>query len=249
MVLALSRFVGQQAILATIAVYLGRLVPGQSVAILAELQRSASQTGTFGWVFGGTLVFFSSLAFSVLEKSLSVIFQHRLERESRNFLVSALLPYCYVVLLVFGMLAMTLVSEYLLAIGAEHVDVLGHTWPLKGVSGALLYLMGVVAEIILLTSLYAFTPAGTATWRHALVGGCTATVLWEIIRHVLIWYFRTRTQVGLIYGSLTSTVLILTSFEIFAILILLGAQVIAEYERVGAEQDLRPLAPVDRSHP
>jgi YihY family inner membrane protein len=237
LLLALSQFVDQQALLATIGVYLEQLVPGQSSAILNELYRFSSQSSAIGWVLGGTLIFFSSLAFSVLEKSMSVIFLHRIELHRRHFLVSALLPFCYIALLAFGMLLMTLISGYLLAIGAGHVGVLGHMWSLKGVSGGLVYLLGVVAEIILLTSLYVFMPTGKPTWRHALLGACAATVLWEIIRRVLIWYFRTRSQVGLVYGSLTSTIVILTSFEMFAIVLLLGAQVIAEYERIGTETE------------
>lgn len=243
MLVALSRFVDQQALIATIGDYLEQLVPGQSSAVLAELYRFSLHSSAMSWVLFGTLLFFSSLAFSVLEKSMSVIFLHRFGLGKRHFTVSALIPYCCIVLVAFGLLLMTLVSGWLLAIGAERIEVLGHTWSLKGVSGGLLYLMGVGAEIILLTSLYVFMPVGKPTWRHALVGACAATVVWEIIRHLLVWYFRTRSQIGLVYGSLASAIVILTSFEIFAILLLLGAQVIAEYERLGPERKGLPPTP------
>jgi YihY family inner membrane protein len=239
----LSRFVDQRALLATMGVYLERLVPGQSSAVLDELHRFSSQSTAISWTLFGTLVLFSSLAFSVLEKSMSVIFLHRIELQRRHFVVSALLPFCYIALLAIGLLLLTLISGALLAVGAERISVMGHVWSLKGVSGGLLYLLGVVAEIILLTSLYVFMPVGKPTWRHALVGACAATVVWEIIRHLLVWYFRTRSQVGLVYGSLTSAVIILTSFEIFAILLLLGAQVIAEYERIDSAPTDLPSTP------
>jgi membrane protein len=51
--------------------------------------------------------------------------------------------------------------------------------------------------------------AGRPSWRHALVGGITATVLWEITRHVLVWYFRTLSQVNVVYGSLTTSIVVL----------------------------------------
>jgi uncharacterized BrkB/YihY/UPF0761 family membrane protein len=41
--------------------------------------------------------------------------------------------------------------------------------------------------------------------------------------------------VKVVYGSLTTAILALLSVEIGAILLLLGAQVIAEYERIGRE--------------
>jgi len=136
---------------------------------------------------------------------------------------------------------MTLVSGSLQAIGAENIDFLGRSWSLRGVSGVLLYLLGVMGEILVLTSIYLVMPVGRPSWRHALIGGITATVLWEITRHVLVWYFGTLSQVSMVYGSLTTSIVVLLSLEIAATLLLLGAQVIAEYERIGTKsQDAAP---------
>ena len=86
----------------------------------------------------------------------------------------------------------------------------------------------------MLTSVYLVMPAGRLDWRHALIGGVTAALLWEITRHVLVWYFATLSQVNVVYGSLTTAIVVLLSLEIAATLLLLGAQVISEYERIGA---------------
>jgi uncharacterized BrkB/YihY/UPF0761 family membrane protein len=67
--------------------------------------------------------------------------------------------------------------------------------------------------------------------RHALLGGIVAAVLWEIARHILVWYFSTLSFVNVIYGSLGTAVVILLSLEVASIILLLGAQVIAEFER------------------
>ena len=48
----------------------------------------------------------------------------------------------------------------------------------------------------------------------ALIGGITATVLWEIARHVLVWYFGTLSQVSVVYGTLTTSIVVLLSLEI-----------------------------------
>jgi hypothetical protein len=61
-----------------------------------------------------------------------------------------------------------------------------------------------------------------------------AALLWEVSRHGLIWYFSTLSQIGAVYGSLTTAIAVLLSLEIAAALLLLGAQVISEYERVDA---------------
>jgi YihY family inner membrane protein len=179
-----------------------------------------------------TMLFFSSLAFTVLENAMSIIFHHRVAIRRRHFVISALLPYCYILLLGVGLLLATLVAGVLQAIGAERVYFLGHSWSLGGVSSLLLYLLGLAGEIFVLTSIYLVMPVGRLSLRHALIGGVTATVLWEITRHILVWYFATLSQVNLVYGSLTTAIAVLLSLEIAATLLLLGAQVISEYERL-----------------
>jgi len=147
--------------------------------------------------------------------------------------VSALLPYLYILSLGVGMLLVTLVAGSLQAIGQESVEFLGRTWSLHGVSGVLLYLLGLAGEIFVLTSVYLVMPVGRLRVSHALIGGVTAALLWEITRHVLVWYFATLSQVSVVYGSLTTAIVVLLSLEIAAALLLFGAQVISEYERIG----------------
>ena len=132
-----------------------------------------------------------------------------------------------------GLLLVTLVAGSLQAVGKESVELLGREWSLSGFSGALLYLLGLAGEVFVLTSVYLVMPAGRLRWRHALIGGITAAVLWEITRHVLVWYFATLSQVSVVYGSLTTAIVVLLSLEIGATLLLFGAQVISEYERIG----------------
>jgi membrane protein len=112
------------------------------------------------------------------------------------------------------------------------------------VSGALLYLIGFAGEVFVLTSVYMVMPVGRLSMRHALIGGVTAAVLWELTRHLLRWYFATLSQVNVVYGSLTTSIMVLLSLEIAATLLLLGAQVISEYERVGKRDPKAPPTPL-----
>jgi YihY family inner membrane protein len=230
-VIALSHVIDQRELLDTLGLYLGWLIPGQAKAIVAELASFLEHRDVMGWLLLLTMLFFSSLAFTVLENAMSVIFVHRVVIRRRHFLVSALLPYCYILLLGAGLLVVTLVSGSLQAMGEESVKFLGHTWGLGGLSGVLLYLLGVGGEIFLLTSVYLVMPVGRLLLRHALIGGVTAALLWEITRHLLRWYFATLSQVSTVYGSLTTAIVVLLSLEVAAVLLLFGAQVISQYER------------------
>ena len=241
-VIALSHVVEEAELLDAMARYIGWLVPGQGDAMTAELASFLAHRDVLGWVLLATMLFFSSLAFTVLENAMSVIFHHRVKTRRRRFVVSALLPYCYILLLGAGTLIVTLVAASLQAMGEESLQFFGNTWYLHGISGVLLYLLGVAGEIFVLTSIYLVMPVGRLSLRHALLGGVTAALLWEVTRHVLVWYFATLSQVGEVYGSLTTAIVVLLSLEIGATLLLFGAQVIAEFERLdrGAKVDAPP---------
>ncbi len=242
-VIALSNLIDERELLGTLGRYLEWLVPGQSVAIVGELAHFLDKRGDVGWLLLGTMVFFSSLAFTVLENAMSVIFLHRVVARKRRFIFSALIPYCYILSLGVGLLLVTLVAGSLQAVGQESVDLFGRQWSLHGLSGVLLYLLGFAGEIFVLTSVYLVMPAGRLRMRHALIGGVTAALLWEITRHVLVWYFATLSQVNVVYGSLTTAIVVLLSLEIAATLLLLGAQVISEYERIGVPHPEREPEP------
>ena len=83
-------------------------------------------------------------------------------------------------------------------------------------------------------------PVGRLSLQHALIGGVTAAVLWELSRHVLTWYFAMLSQISTVYGSLTTANAVLLSLDLAATLLLLGAQVISEYERLGRDAPAAP---------
>lgn len=235
--IALSHLIPQAELLASLQRYLEWLVPGQSKALVDELARFVAHRDVIGWLLLVTMLFFSSLAFTVLENAMSVIFHHRVAIRRRHFLVSAVMPYLYILSLGFGLLVVSFVAGSLQAMGEESVHFVGMDWSLHGVSGVLLYLLGVAGEIAVLTSIYLVMPVGRLKLRQALVGGVSAALLWEVTRHVLLWYLNTLSQVNVVYGSLTTAIVVLLSLELGATLLLFGAQVIAEYERFGTAGD------------
>jgi len=231
-VIALSHWLPQGELLQTLGRYLEWLVPGQSAAVVAELARFLAHRDVVGWVLLATMLFFSSLAFSVLESAMQGIFHHRRKDRHRHFLVSALIPYLYILSLSVGLLLVTLVAGSFQALGQREVEFLGRSWSLHGVSGVMLYLLGFAGEVFVLASVYMVMPGGRPSLPLALIGALAAALLWELSRHVLVWYFGTLSQIGTVYGSLTTAIAVLLSLEIAATLLLFGAQVIAEFERL-----------------
>jgi YihY family inner membrane protein len=244
MVIALSQLIDQEVLLATLRRALEYVVPGAGSALVAELKAFLDHREVIGWVLFVTMLFFSSLGFKVLENAISVIFLHRVAVRRRHFIVSLLLPFGYIVFIGAALLLSTFVIADLMAIGGQDLVILGHRWSLDGFSRALIYVAGVLGEILLLSAFYYFMPVGRLSARHALIGGASAGLLWECIRHALGWYFGTLSQVSVVYGSLTTSIIVLLSLEVAATLLLLGAQVIAEYESIDTAGANEPPVPM-----
>lgn len=228
----LSQVFPQERVLDVLREYLEFIVPKQSAALVDGLRAFLTDRATMGIVLFATVLFFSSLAFTALENAISVIFHHRVKIRRRHFLVSAVMPYLFILFLTVGLVVVTLASGILKGMGERTVVVLGQIHSLGTVSSIVLYLVGVAGEGILLTAIYLVMPVGRLSLRHAVIGGAVATVLWEITRHLLAWYYATVSQIQVVYGTLASAVGVLLSAELGALVLLMGAQVIAEYERL-----------------
>ena len=244
MVIALSHVTDQDELLATLRRALEYVAPGQGKAVVVELKAFLDHREVIGWVLFITMLFFSSLGFKVLENAISVIFLHRVQKRRRHVIVSLLLPFGYIIFIGAALFAATFVIADLVTMGGENLVILGHSWSLDGFSRALIYAAGVTAGILLISGIYYFMPVGRLSALHALIGGTTAGLLWELIRLALGWYFGTLSQVSVVYGSLATAIIVLLSLEVAATLLLLGAQVIAEYECIeigAAPHDPEPM--------
>jgi len=231
----LSQFKEPQHLLDVLREYLVLVTPGQVDEVVNQIHVFIQNWKVIGILGFALLLFFSSFAFTALENAMSVIFFHRVYIKRRRFLVSAVIPYIYILLLAVGLLIVSVVSGFLHSLEKETLSLFGHQWSLSYMETSLIYLLGVIGEIVLLTSLYLVMPVGRLSVHHALIGGITAALLWELMRHFLVWYFSTLSLVNVIYGAFTTSIIILISLEAASVILLLGAQVIAEYERIGTE--------------
>ncbi len=226
----LSHFIEEQQLYNTILSNLKLVIPAHAESMAGQVWGFLARRQLVGIVGILVMLFFSSMAFTMLESAMAVIFSHRIRKHRRHFLISAIIPYAYIFLMGIGLLLVTLVAGALDTLSDRHLLFLGLDLSLAGSSRILLYFSGLLGMVSMLTSLYLVMPVGRIPIRYAFVGGITATVLWEIIRHFLVWYYSTISLVNIIYGSLATAVVALLSIEIAVIILLLGAQVIAEFE-------------------
>jgi len=214
---ALTHVVDEQELLGVMAVQAQHLAPAHAGLLLDAVRAFLASRDLIGIIGIPTLLFFSSFAFRMLEESIAIIFHRPDNPPGRSFWVSAVLPFAFILVLGVGLLVLTVVAAAL------------HSFQEN--AGVILYVISFVGIFLLFSAIYKVLPIVHVSLRRALVGGLVAATLWEAVRLLLMYYFASISFVNAIYGSLATIIVLLISLEIGAIILLLGAQVIAELER------------------
>jgi len=228
--IVLPHFIGEEQAFYILSTYIGMMIPGYGAILTEQMQAFLQHRQTLGIIGFVAMLFFSSMAFTVLENAMSVIFMHRVSVKRRHFLTSAVIPYLYILAIGLGIVLISFITGALEILEKRQLVIFGWSVSLEVTSRVALHILGVLCEVLLLSSMYLLMPVGRIAIRHALIGGITATVLWEITRRTLVWYYATLSMVNVIYGSFAKTVVALLITEAISLILLLGAQVIAELE-------------------
>lgn len=231
--MVLSLFVDETRSAATLRAQLVLLAPGQAESVVAAITPFLRTPELVGFIGFAVLLFFSSLAFRMLEDALAIIFgAHRAPRR-RSVWFSALVPYAFVALLTVGLLATSVFVALVDGLGDESVLAADGTVneALTPVARTLAYLLGFVGLGLTFTALFKVLPVVTVAYRHAFVGGFLAAGLWEGVLRLLVWYFERLSLVDTVYGPFASVIVLLLGLEIGAGIVLVAAQVIAELQR------------------
>jgi membrane protein len=184
-----------------------------------------------GWIGLLVLLFFSSMAFRVLEDSIAIIFHRPLPTLKRKFWVSALMPYLFILIVAGGLILITSTNAIIDARSQSIHRIPGIDAMIQNHLGLIVYLTGLLGLVLLFTLFYKIMPVARVSFRRALSGGITATILWEITRHLLVAYYTKVSIVNVIYGSMATLIIVLLTLEAVALILLLGAQVIADLQR------------------
>lgn len=225
-----SHFIDQALLLETIITEVSLIAPGFAPTLTEVLEGFLRSRQVIGWVGLFSLFAFSSLAFRVMEDAMAIIFQRPLIPLKRKFWVSALMPYFFVVIVAVGLIVITAVNAIIDAQSSKSLTILGIDLQLHQQLNHLIYLTGLMGLVLLFTLFYKIMPVVKVSFRRAIVGGLTATILWEIVRHLLVSYYTNISIVNVLYGSMATIVIVLLIMESVALILLLGAQVIADLQ-------------------
>ncbi len=232
----LSNFFDDALLLQTITAEFSLIAPG-FVSVLTEfLNGFLRSRQLIGLVGGVSLLVFSSLAFRVLEDAIAIIFHRPLPTLKRKFWVSALLPYVFILIIAAGLISITTMNAIIDSQYEKNLTFWGLNTLLRQYVNHGIYVTGLLGLVMLFTLFYKILPMAKVSFRLALAGGLTATTLWEIVRHLLVYYFTKISMVNVLYGSMATMIIVLLTLEMIALILLVGAQVIANLQRNLNEQ-------------
>ena len=246
-----THFFDQRLLMESLTSEVSLIAPGFAPTLTEVLDGFLHNRRLVGWIGVLVLLFFSSMAFRVIEDSIAIIFPRPLPTLKRKFWVSALMPYLFILIVAGGLIAVTSANAII-----DAQSQIRHPFPridamMQNHLGLIIYLTGVLGLVLLFTLFYKIMPVARVSFRRALAGGLTAAILWEITRHLLVAYYTNISMVNAIYGSMATIIIVLFTMEAVALILLLGAQVIADLQRsanagvLWHEDPEEPQAPPD----
>ena len=211
---------------------IAQVLPGSGEPIKRAFASFVEQRAAATGISIVVLIIFSALAFRSLDEAISAMFdapEHPPQEQHR--FAELIIPLAYVALVAVGIIILTVITVGLDMLPEEGFSILGTHFTLAAAYEYTVRILTFIAMVAMLASFYRVMPDVHVRMRHAVPGGFVAAVFWELFRQILVWYFANVSLVGVIYGSLTTVVVLLLSFEAFALIVLIGAQVIAEIDR------------------
>ena len=232
LIVVTSNFFDRRLLMESLSTEVSLIAPGFAATLSEVLNGFLQNRKIVGWIGLLALLFVSSMAFRVLEDCIAIIFRRPLSTLKRKLWVSALLPYLFILIVTVGLFLVTAANAIIDAQSqvrhafTPRLDAILHNH-----LGLIIYLTGVLGLVLLFTLFYKIMPVTRVSFRRALAGGITAAILWEITRHLLVAYYTKVSIVNVLYGSMATIIIVLFTLEAAALILLLGAQVIADLQR------------------
>lgn len=229
-IVVLSTVLDGRMVVEVIGTQIDTVMPGRSGIVTEAFGAFVEQRATIGIIGFGALLLFSALGFRVLDEAFSVVFHRNRRGRTTHPLRGFVLPLAYVLLIGIGIFALALVMVAFDALPEQGMRWFGLAVDPRA-AVPLIKLLAFIGLVLLVSSFYWIMPVAHVGPGRALVGGLVASTLWEGVRSIMVWYFANLSLVDIVYGSLGTVVVVLLGLEVAAIILLFGAEIIAELER------------------
>jgi uncharacterized BrkB/YihY/UPF0761 family membrane protein len=132
--IVLSHFMEEEQLFYTLSTYIEMVIPGYAATLTEQVRVFIEHRKVIGIIGFLVMLFFSSIAFKVLENAMSVIFFHRVRIQRRHFLISVIIPYVYIFLMGLGIVIVSFIAGAIETLENRQLIVFG--WSLILSSGS-----------------------------------------------------------------------------------------------------------------
>jgi membrane protein len=207
----------------------GVLPPGTWDLFSTQLQNIASQARgslTFAALGGLLIALWSARAgMAALMTATNIAYA---EAEKRGFIRQTLVSLAFTV----GAIASFLVMLSLGVALPVALEVLGTSWWVQTLAGALRWLLLWGLMVVGLSILYRYAPSRRpARWSWVTWGSAIAATLWIIVSAGFAWYVGSFATYGKTYGALGGIIALLVWFYLTSLVVVIGAEINSEMER------------------
>ncbi len=203
----------------------GSAFPGSTDLINRTVDEAVDARGTIGVVSLLTLMWTATQVFAALRRALN-----------RAWNVEHTRPFVRQKLLEMGMVGsvalLVLVSWAAVSLFFVIRPLLPAALWVPGsgsVAGVVTALVPVALSFGVFALLYRFVPETSVTWADSWPGALLAALLFEAGKYAFSWYLANVARYSLLYGSLGTTIAFLMWAYLSALILLLGAELTAEY--------------------
>ena len=214
----------QQRLIVTVS----NAFPGSTDLITRTFAEAAGSQRTIGVVSLVTLILSASQIFVGIRRALNRAWgvTHTHSFLHRRLLEAAMLG--SVILLVLASWAAVSLFSVVRPLLPATLAVPG-TGPVAGTIAAL---TSFTLSFGVFALLYRFVPKANVSWADVRLGALLAAILFEVGKYAFSWYLTGFARYSLIYGSLGTTIVFLMWSYLSALILLLGAELTAEYARL-----------------
>ncbi len=198
-------------------------VPIQPVFLKETLERAVHYRGAAGIVGGLGLVYGAHQTFMVMQPAMNLVWSVKESRKWWRRRILAVAAAIVTLALLGGDVAFTAIAAYEVQSGLFSVKIA----PLTQITFAVL---PILTTTLLFSWLYSEIPSCEVTARAAIRGAIAAAVLWELTKLGFAFFVAKYAGFESIYGPLSGLVILVLWVYYSMVILLLGAEVAADYE-------------------
>ncbi len=211
----------------------GQFFPGSGGMVVGNIEAVIESRQTFGVISLLLLLWSASAVFASVRHSLNRAWNVEKERPFLQSMLTDIGMAGGVGLLFMLSVGTTFMLRFAWQALPQAIQVLDRTAVWRAAFG----LTPLCVSFILFLLIYRFGPDAKVRWKDVLPGAVLAAALFEVAKGLFTWYLTNVARYGEVYGALSTMIALLFWAYVSAIILLLGAELAAEYAKLRSSQE------------